>query len=105
MSLEVLPVRLQKFGWHLRQEGRHGDLAIYRRWKLYDGKEGAVHYEVIRIVHQQARETATVSYQAKEVYPTSKSWGTRGWTFKTLPEAQAKMQSLIRLAQEEMHDA
>jgi hypothetical protein len=95
MSEEVLPIRFQKLGWHFEQVAREHDVAIYRRWKLYDGREGAVHYEVIRLVTQKARTTRMLSVQAKELYPSSNSWGSRGWTFKTLPEARAKYASLL----------
>ena len=93
-------------GWHHQQVTRQGEVAIYRRWKLYDGQPGAEHYEVVRLSWQEAGYAPSGAYvPAHERYPGSSAWGTRGWTFKTLPEAQAKMQSLIRLAQEEMHDA
>jgi hypothetical protein len=36
-----------------------------------------------------------ISHVAKEVYPVPGSWGSRGWTFKTLSEAQAKYTSLL----------
>jgi hypothetical protein len=99
MSEETLPLRFEKSGWHFSQVARAGDVALYRRSKLYDGTEGAVHYEVIRIAHQrEGLGKHGIVYAAKELYPPSASWGKRGWTFKTLPDAQATYATLVEVS-------
>jgi hypothetical protein len=85
-----------KAPWFYRQEARSGDVATYRRWKLYDGAEGAVHYEVVLIrMRREAVLPNGAVLPAAEAYPPSSSWGTRGWTFTTLADAQARFRSLV----------
>ena len=97
----TLPLQFKKHEWHYEQEVREGDIAIYRRWKVYsrptadkDGP-GAVHYEVIRVGWQDAYiDNRRIQHEAGELYPTSREWGKKGWTFKTLPEAMEKYNTL-----------
>jgi hypothetical protein len=101
----LVPSTFRKGPWYHEQVDRHGDLALYRRWKLYEGKEGAVHYEVVRLqIRAEHRSPIGTLVPAHQEYPPSSSWGTRGWTFKTLPEAQAKYRSLLATASDRAAD-
>jgi hypothetical protein len=96
MQQGTVPATFRKGPWYHERVERANDLAIYRRWKLYDGREGAVHYEVVRLQIRAAHlDPQGHLVPAHEAYPPSSTWGSRGWTFKTLSEAQAKYTSLL----------
>jgi hypothetical protein len=76
---------------HLLLE-RTGDICLVTRDNL---ETGSVHWEVVRL---QIRPAETMpdgrAYPAREVYPGSSAWGTRGWTYTTRPEAEQKYRAL-----------
>lgn len=90
--MESLPLTFKRWGYTFTQVTREGDLAIYSQHRK---ERNVTRYEVVRI-----REQGTVTWPdgrttpPKEAYPSSGSWGTSGWTFYTVADAQAKMQSL-----------
>jgi hypothetical protein len=79
------------FGYE--QIAREGMVALYRQTHT---ASGVVRYETVRL-HIQAAHTWPNGQTTpeKEAYPSSTAWGRRGWTFFTLAEAQAHMQTLL----------
>lgn len=54
-----------------------------------------MYYEVVRIRKAKKDYNGFFSIQeGDEFYPSSESWGTYGWTFKTLEQAEAKFNNL-----------
>lgn len=83
-----MPTLSQEFTFdrHLYQSiSREGDIAIYKQLGMY----GSIHYEVVKIQHRPERRLPDGRVQpAGEYYPKSEQWGTAGWTFYTLEDAQ-----------------
>src|SRR5215510_11052265 len=75
------------------QIAREGMVAIYSQTHT---ASGTIRYETVRL-HIQAEHTWPngTTTPEKEAYPAATAWGRRGWTFFTLPEAQAHMQTLL----------
>ena len=75
------------------QIAREGMVAIYTQTHK---ESGVVRYETVRL-HIQAAHTWPngTTTPEKEAYPASTAWGRRAWTFFTLQEAQAHMQTLL----------
>lgn len=75
---------------------REGNIAIYERARV--GSDIS-HFEVIVITSHDGYEIGGAKIEASEVYPSSASWGTYGWTFSDLESAEAKMKELIEQQQ------
>ena len=94
-----LSKEFEKLGFSHRQVKRFGDFAIYARRRM-KGRE-AEHFEVIKIGGHDGytiKDKATakdVEVPPSETYPSSEAWGSAGWTFLSLPEAEAKFQELL----------
>ena len=62
-------------------------------------QNGIVHFEVIRIrigkLHPLDQNRDGVD--AAETYPPAAAWGTDGWTFTTLKDAETRFGSLVRM--------
>jgi hypothetical protein len=72
---------------------RQGMVCIYTQTHK---ESGVVRYEVVRL-HIQAAHTWPngVTTPEKEAYPASGAWGREGWTYFTLPDAQAQMRAVL----------
>lgn len=75
------------------QYKRVGNKAIYTQ-KRDDKECKQVRYEVIIIKSHDGYEIAGNKIPAGEVYPSSTQWGTLGWTFLDLPDAENKFKKL-----------
>lgn len=89
--MKILESSFTTKGWHFEQVQRNGDIAIYRRWK--DNGLPA-HFETIKIESHNGYEIGGKWIEPAESYPSEKSWGTKGFTFHTLAEAQQRALSL-----------
>lgn len=82
-----------------RTHGLKQDVAIYQRTNVTHENPNP-HYEVIVIGKQEAGEYTigdqTITYEAKEVYPGVNQWGTGGFTFMKLSNAEAKFAELAK---------
>lgn len=70
----------------LHQVRREGEFAIYEMM-VGNKPTRAPMYEVIHIRHCKEREMFGKVYPEREVYPSSESWGTHGWTATSLERA------------------
>jgi len=77
-------------GFNHQQLVRKGDVAIYKRWK--DGM--SPHWEVVKIGSHNGYAIAGVVIPPAETYPNSEQWGSRGFTFTTQADAEAKFNKL-----------
>lgn len=72
---------------------REGDCAIY--WRKAPHHRDA-HYEVIVVQHFKDRSFPDGRVvPAGEGYPSSEQWGTAGWTYNSLPEAEVRFNKLL----------
>lgn len=77
-----------------RLVSRDGDVCLVERTNLVTN---SIHWEVVVLAHRPAdswpdgRETPP-----REAYPASEDWGTHGWTFTTLPDAETRYAKVVR---------
>jgi len=88
--MKTLAKTFTKNGFEFEQLDRRGGLAIYRKHK----KNKCISYEVIRIQRHDAYELGGNQIEAGECYPSSESWGSKGFTFTGYKEALAKLAEL-----------
>jgi hypothetical protein len=90
--MKILALEFASKGFDHKQIERTGDVALFERRRV--GK-GYPHWEVVKIGRHNGYEIGGVKVEAAETYPSSESWGTKGWTFQDFTKAQAKFRSLI----------
>jgi hypothetical protein len=77
-------------GFRLTQLKRVGDVAIYKQTK---GKQPSA-FEVVVIRRREACVAFGTELPATEFYPTNTDWGSTGFTYRTLEEAERKFMEL-----------
>lgn len=76
---------------------REGDACIY--WRKAPHHRDA-HYEVIVVQHFDAHTFQSgKSHPDREGYPSSEQWGTAGWTYNTLADAEVRFRKLVDASQ------
>jgi len=78
-----------KGGFHHIQIKREGGVAMFARTK-----NGRTHFEVVRPISAPAYELAGIKFPAGEHYPSSETWGQRGWTYVDREDADTKFNAL-----------
>lgn len=72
---------------------RDGDFAIF--WRKAPHHQDA-HYEVIVVQQKPARTFPNGdSVPERECYPSSEQWGTAGWTYNSLADAEVRFRKLL----------
>jgi hypothetical protein len=91
--MQTIDTQFTERGFQYTQLAREGMVAIYTQTHT---ASGTIRYETVRL-HIQAEHTWPngTTTPEKEAYPSSTSWGRRGWTFFTVAEAQPQMQALL----------
>jgi len=80
-------------GFNYRQISRDGDVAVYeQRW----GRNGSVAYETIIVQSHNGREIAGKQIPPSEFFPSTSSWGVKGWSFTDRELALAKANALTQ---------
>jgi len=94
--MRPLATTLRKGGLALTLVRRNGKAAIYRQ-HAPSGNPDNDAYEVIlpRVLNTDFNGQPV---EPHESYPESEAWGNRGWTFKTLSEAQRKVEKVSQKA-------
>lgn len=90
--MKILEKEFKKKGFNHKQLKRDGELAIYERWKDVE----APHFEVIKIGSHNGYELGGTYIEPAETYPSDGQWGTAGWTYLALEEAEKKFKYLLR---------
>ena len=102
--MQKLPKEITKTGFFHKQIDRKGKFALYEK-VLIDvacsakgelDKNLTIGYEVIIIRKQKAHERFGTQFPAKELYPSSETWGTYGWTFIQYLDACNKFKELCK---------
>jgi len=91
--MKKLEKTFTKKGFIYKQINRVGNKAIYTQ-KRDDSQSVVTRYEVIVIKSHDGYEIAGNKIPAGEVYPSSTQWGTQGWTFVDLQDAENKFKKL-----------
>jgi len=92
-EMRKIPAQFTKKGFEYRLVSRNGDIAIYEQ-----SSDTQKWYEVVVI--KKIKETEfnmdgrLVVSPPREKYPSDNEWGTLGWTFHTLPDAQVKAEEV-----------
>jgi len=99
--MKKLEKNFKKWNFDFTQLERKGKYAIYEKFLIdppepmrEDGKTASVGFEVIVIQKQKEYERFGQTFPAKELYPSSETWGTYGFTFCTVKEAYEKYKEL-----------
>ena len=94
-SVKPLEIVFSKGGFDFEQIARTGSWAVYRkRDPLWP--EDRWSYEVIFIKVRRRETTHGRDYPAREVYPSSESWGIHGFTFTSEEVAMKRLQNIAQ---------
>lgn len=93
--MKKIKKKFEKSNFIFEQLKRVGEFAIYSRYNK-DFKKETLHYEVIIIKSHNGYTIAGKNLPPAEIYPSSSSWGSLGFTFSSLNEAEKKLQQLIK---------
>lgn len=85
--MKILPKKFTQLGYTLEQIKRENDIAIYKRTKK---DQSFPEFEVIKIKGHPGYEIAGHKIGAAESYPGAKAFGTLGWSFISLEDAEKK---------------
>jgi hypothetical protein len=86
----VVDTEFSHSSFRYAQLKRFGDVAIYSQSKK--GLPDA--YEVVLIQRHEAFSAFGKDFPAGESYPRSTQWGSEGWTYQTLEQAERKFREL-----------
>jgi len=108
MTYKPLETEFVRSGFRFRQIRREGDIAIFHKLALQGLPQSAPHistfdagFETVAIGRHDDYEMAGVKIEAAESYPGNEQWGTKGWTYTTLYDAELRYERLLgRLAAE-----
>jgi len=99
--MKKLEMKFKKWNFNFIQLERKGKYAIYEKFliappqpKRTGAKEESIGFEVIVIQKQKEHERFGQTFPAKELYPSSETWGMYGFTFCTLVGAYEKYKEL-----------
>ena len=94
MNYKPIPETFRKYNSNFRLIKREGDVVIYVR-----GEGGpAEQYEVMKVRrHEGLHFAGGVATAPSEYLPSASEWGDKGFTFKTLPEAESRMSILLSM--------
>lgn len=87
-----------KNGFRLTQLYREGDFAIFHKVGVANNirpKDVDVGFEVVVVARHDGYMLGGVKIEPAETYPCSSQWGTMGWTYRTLMEAEKRFGKLI----------
>lgn len=88
-----LPTSLKRQGYLYKQLKRKGRWAIYEQFSKKT--ETKVAYEVVKIGKHNGFSIVGLFFPPAETYPASSMWGSRGWTYSQLEDAERSFQSKL----------
>jgi len=99
--MQKIAKNFKKWNFNFVQIERKGKYAIYEKYMVNppepdknDEENPSIGFEVIVIQKQKEHERFDQIFPAKELYPSSETWGTYGHTFCTLNGAYKKYKEL-----------
>jgi len=97
--MKKLEKSFTKKGFRYSQMWRNDKFAIYLQENNVptDADDYYFYYELIRIKKRRKPVVMFgVELPPSEIYPVDKDWGSIGWTFSSLKEAERKLNELIK---------
>lgn len=92
--MKILEKSFRSKGFFHEQIWRDNGIAIYKRWRT-TAQALDPHFEVIIIKNHEAYRLGDAIIEAGEQYPGANGkWGIDGFTYKTLKEAQTKVNQI-----------
>jgi len=99
--MKKLEKKFKKWNFNFVQLERKGKYAIYEKFliappepKAGEEEEASIGFEVIVVQKQKEHERFGQTFPAKELYPSSETWGTYGHTFSEMTDAYKKFKEL-----------
>lgn len=93
LIMKKINEKFTKKGFKYTQIKRKGSKAIYLQER--DADDSAIkNYEVIIIKSHDGYEIGGSVIPPGEVYPSSTQWGTLGWTFSSLEDAEMRFNTI-----------
>ena len=92
----TLPASFKNHGFEHQLVKRTGAVAIYRRQRT---KTGSTHFECVLIrktAKSRVLPSGSTIKAGSEIYPAASDWGSSGWTFKDLNQAEVKFNELVQ---------
>jgi hypothetical protein len=93
--IQLLPVSFGRDDFRYSLVKREGLLAIYHQTKAGYARGN---YEVVRIQVNPAARIFGIDYPAREALPSSEQWGTDGFTYYDLSDAETRFNRMTRAA-------
>lgn len=95
--MKLLPTEFRKHGYEFRQLQREGDVALFEK------RQGTVvAYEVVIVQRHEEYVMAGNTIAAAEAMPGNETWGLKGWSPRTLPEALVKFSAVCVMHEDKM---
>ena len=76
---------------------RAGDVALFEKRKASHSQES---FEVVIVLRHPAEKICGREYPERESLPPAEAWGTLGWTYAELADANRKFRALVESRQE-----
>lgn len=86
-----IPTIFWRSGFTCRLMKREGQIVMYSLTK-----SGRMSYEVMKVQTQKLDNSFTGRKAGEEFLPSSSQWGTYGWTYNSLKDAEAHFKSLSK---------
>jgi hypothetical protein len=94
MNYKPLATETVKNGFRFRQLIREGDLAIFHKVGLRPHEHDAG-FEVVMVGRHNGYVMAGNQIEPAETMPSPEQWGSKGWTCKTLLEAERRFNRIL----------
>lgn len=99
MNYKLLEPEFRKSGFRFRQLIRDGDVAIFHKVHLKNSscpKDTDAGFEVVVIGRHDGYVLGGVQIEPAETMPSNSQWGSRGWTYTTLLDAERRFERLVK---------
>lgn len=94
--MKKLETKFTKWGCDFTQLERIGDVAIYERVDKYSYTS----YEIVIVQSHNGREIGGKLYPPSEFFPSSATWGIKGWSSTTIESARGKFADICEAEKE-----
>ncbi|SRR6266496_806563 len=93
----TVPERFKEYGFDLQQIKREGRVVLFKRWKERIPTMQP-HYDlvILRVAKEHTFPNGK-TYPEREVMPTNEQWGTYGWSYVKLEDAEKNFALRVEL--------
>ncbi len=97
VQLRAIPADFTHGGFEFHLHKRTGSVALFEKRKP---TQSQFSFELILVQQHPAETICGRAYPAREAMPPSESWGTCGWTYAELRDAESAFRALVESRQE-----